>query len=503
MRFPMDTRLSTRAERTQPVIVADPPVTGERSLLGYPGVALAGILLGVSTLAFSSLPPKLLPLFLLGALFPFLGVIFGDVRKLLLAAIILDIPLKIDINFNYLEDRAELGAIGGFEISLTTLALAGLYAGWLVESLTRRDRPAAPPFQLIRPLAVYVLFVALSVVTAQDFGLYARGLFLILQIFLLFVYLVGWVRTTQDVRFIVTMLLCGLVLESAIIIGFGQSAESFELAGVRILVNTATEDLGGSRFYGTLGSPINTAAYLSMLLAPAVGLLATNIGRPSKMLAVAGIALGSVALIGTLSRAAWASAGVSMAVTCLAFRRRGSVPVAVPFLLLVFVAAVSLNFQGTIATRLTSDDQGSARGRVPLMMTALDIIGDNPVLGIGANNYTAALKRYESTFKGDWLFTVHNKYLLVWAETGIVGLAAFLWFLIATIRQGWRQWKRSDPLLSPLALGFTAAIVGQMGHMFVDIFSSRPQIQLLWVVAALIAVMSPMESPHLRRDTGG
>jgi len=145
MRFPMDTRLSTRAERTQPVIVADPPVTGERSLLGYPGVALAGILLGVSTLAFSSLPPKLLPLFLLGALFPFLGVIFGDVRKLLLAAIILDIPLKIDINFNYLEDRAELGAIGGSRRRAAHLMLGpiGLWRYTIDRLVRHRGEPIA------------------------------------------------------------------------------------------------------------------------------------------------------------------------------------------------------------------------------------------------------------------------------------------------------------------------------------------------------------------------
>ena len=101
-----------------------------------------------------------------------------------------------------------------------------------------------------------------------------------------------------------------------------------------------------------------------------------------------------------------------------------------------------------------------------------------PILGIGVNNYVAALPRYEATFAGDWLYTVHNKYLLVWAEAGIGGLVAFLWFLAATVRRGRSLWKERDPLLSPLALGLTAAFVGQMMHMAVDIFSSRSQVGL-------------------------
>jgi putative inorganic carbon (hco3(-)) transporter len=342
---------------------------------------------------------------------------------------------------------------------------------------------------------LYVVFVVVSIVTAQDIGLYARGVFLILQLFLLFVYLISWIQTRDDVLFVVKLLLVGLALESAIILIAAQSAEGFELPGLRVLVDRSTEDLGGPRFYGSLGSPITAAAYLEMLLAPAVAVLATRLGRFIKMVAVLGLALGSISLIGTLSRASWIAAVVSIALTCFAFtggagRRR----VAVPLLLFLFIGGVAVMFQSTISTRLTGDDVGSARARVPLMVTALEIIGDHPQLGVGVNSYVAALPRYESTFPGEWLYTVHNRYLLVAAETGVGGLIAFLWFLAVTLRRGWVGWRGSDPLLSPLALGFTAALAGQMIHMFVDIFNSRSAVQLLLVVAALIAAMSRIEA---------
>jgi O-antigen ligase len=178
-------------------------------------------------------------------------------------------------------------------------------------------------------------------------------------------------------------------------------------------------------------------------------------------------------------------------IVCIALRRRGRLSRVFPWLLIGLLAALSLTFRGSIAARLTDDDLGAAHSRVPLMETASRIIADNPVLGVAANNYTAVLPDYASRHQdNEFLYTVHNQYLLVWVETGLVGLAAFLWFLIATIRRGYDRWKRSDVLLSPLALGFTAALAGQMVHMQADLFNGRPQLQLLMTVAAAIGAMS-------------
>ncbi len=127
------------------------------------------------------------------------------------------------------------------------------------------------------------------------------------------------------------------------------------------------------------------------------------------------------------------------------------------------------------------------------MQLALHMIRDNLVLGVGANNFAIMIDRYaNSEFSGEWLFTVHNQFLLEWAETGIVGLVAFLWLLLATLHRGWLGWRLNDRFLSPLALGFTAAILGHVAHMFVDLFNQRWQVQLLWLVAGLITAIHMM-----------
>ena len=429
---------------------------------------------------------------------PIVGIasVLDPFRKILLAVVVLDIPFQIDTNLDHLDGVAEFGGLGGFNVSLTTAALVGLYATWLLDCLVRRTRPAWPSLSLVVPLALYLAFAALSLLTAYDVELSLRELFLLVQMFLLYVYLVGSVRSWPDARFIVTLLLCGLLLESLIIVQLLRTGEGFRIAGLVGRIGSSPDDIGGgARVAGTIGSPNNAAAYLSMLLAPAAAVLVTRLGRAHKVLAALALTLGSVALIGTQSRGGWLAAGLSLTIVCVSLWRRRKLSLGVPLLLMGVVVVVSMMFQAVITQRLTGDDRGSAQSRLPLMGMAVEIISGNPVLGVGANNYSAALERNASTLRGDWLYTVHNKYLLVWAEVGIGGLVAFLWFLVATIRRGWQRWTRADPLLSPLALGFTAALMGHMVHMQVELFNGRPQIQLLWVVAALVGVMSRIDAP--------
>ena len=434
---------------------------------------------------------------LITALFVPLAALAGSARKIFLALVLLDIPLQVDQNFAYRDEAAELGATGGFNVSLTTLALAGLYAAWLIERLVHRHRSARLPMGPLLAVLPYMTVLALSVVVARDVGLYARGLVLLGQMFLLYMYLIATVRTRQDVRFVVNWLMCGLVCEG-IIIALSAVGGGFEAAGVQVRKETFDEEFGtAARFSGTVGSPILAAGYLEILLAPALAILGTNLGRYYKRLAAVALTLGSIALIGTFSRGGWMAAALSLTIVYFLLWRRRKLSPAVPIVLFFLLSALALVFHESIARRLTGEDGGSARARVPLMMMAWDIIRDRPALGVGANNYTQALAPRTPEFGNEWLFTVHNQYLLVWAETGTVGLAAYLWFLLATLRRGWQRWKRPDSLLAPLALGFTAGLMGQMLHMQVDIYSSRPQVQLLFVVAALIGAMSRIDAPRL------
>ena len=412
-----------------------------------------------------------------------------NVQRFLIAVILLDIPLLLDTHFGYRQDLADLGSLGGFGVSVTTLALAALYAAWIIEIVVTRHG-SRPGFSISSPLAAYVLISALSMFVAKDMLLASFEVWVLFQTLLVFVYFASRVRSRDDVIFIIRVLLIGLVVESAIILSL-QAGMRFDIPGHPLRIEEAAVGGEYTRFGGTLGSPNAAGGYISLLMALALSVIVAPVGRWDKRMALLAFGLGLVALVFTFSRGGWTAFVLSLAVFGFAMRKRGRMKLKTLVLFAVAILAVVSVLRGEIGTRLFADDGGIAINRVYLMQIAFQMISDYPVLGVGANNFPLLMTQYLRA--GDWLYVVHNKYLLIWAEVGIGGLVAFLAFLISTIRRGWRLWQSDDQLLSLLALGLTAGIIGHTSHLLVDLFRGRQEVQLLWLMASLITALSWMD----------
>jgi putative inorganic carbon (HCO3(-)) transporter len=427
----------------------------------------------------------------IAVLSPFMALTVGYMPRILLAIVILDIPFQFGTHLFYREEEAAVGALGGLSISATTLALAGLYVSWFIRSQANRNPQERPS-----------LNIAISVFVAQDVSLSLFEVFLLLESCLVYFYVANNVRTRQDVLFVVSLLLIACLLESVamIVLEFTGMPSTIWGAPTHVHVDTdAKERL--MRIGGTVGSSNSAAAYLSISLASAASLLFTNLGRAHKWLALAVLGLGGVALIFTFSRGGWMALAVSVTLTCLLGWRRLGFSLKTLVAIILVLGMLYLPFHSVISARLLGDDRGSAESRIPLMKLAFRIIEDNPVLGVGANNFTVVMDRYLTPeFRHGFLFAVHNKYLLVLSETGVVGLLAFLAFLLDALRKGWQCGARQDHLLSPLALGFAAGIAGHMVHMSVDVFRGRPIQQLLWLIAGLLTAMVKISKPRPTED---
>jgi putative inorganic carbon (HCO3(-)) transporter len=207
-----------------------------------------------------------------------------------------------------------------------------------------------------------------------------------------------------------------------------------------------------------------------------------------RLTAAAAFGLGSIALVITLSRGGWVGSILAVSAFSLFACIRGRLPFA--FTLGVATSGIVLcTLCGNLIwSRISGYDKGAAYSRLPVLRMASLVIADHPVIGVGVNNLAVAMKPYagSAAFRSGFVYVVHNRYVQVCAETGVLGLLTFLGFLAATLRNGWHAWKRDDPLLSPIALGLTAGVLGAMAHMMVDMFGSRPQVQVLWVSAGLI-----------------
>lgn len=461
---------------------------------GMIGLGVGGVL--IAQARFLPTWPAMISLALL---VPFGMMIVGRIQKVLLAIIILEIPIGLDRYFNYHEAAAELGAIGGLNISVTTFCLVVLYALWFAELLTNRASLPNHFWRLSLPIWLYLLAVLASLWAAQNVLLGWFDLAILGQATLIYLYITGTTRSKADLFFIVAALFVALLVESTAMIAVRLVGSNLSAGPVEVRI-FAQDNL---RVGGTLGSPNVAGSYLNFGLATAfAGLMLASFPAWLRRLAFVTFAFGCTALLLTMSRGSWSSFALSIVLWLGGAWWQGWLSRRALLILLVIGGLGAASFGGAIVTRLVSDDNGAAYARIPLMQIAARMISDHPILGVGSNNAVLAMPRYITPeFSKEWLYTFHNKYLLVWAETGIGGILTFLALLASSLRRGWQGWQLADRSLAALALALAASLVGQMAHMGVDIFNSRPQIQMIWLLAGIITAIVLLGREERRRAT--
>lgn len=415
-------------------------------------------------------------------------------QRVLLAIMVVSISLQVEKHFLLQENAAELGSLGGLQISLTNIALAGLYVAWLVRIVVRSGSFTPQRQNLSKatflPAALLLLFYAISLLVANDTTLGVFEVWSVLELFCLYLYIAKTVSSREDVLFIVRVLLIGLIIQSSLMLAqVGGLLGDIQFYGIK----ARAEFAGDTRISGTIGAPNQAAAYLAMMMVVALGVMFANVGRTLKYLAGISFALATVPFIFTLSRGGWISLFVALSTLAIAGWRR--LPRKIVVVCIVATTLLTLPFKGAIEERLYSDDRGSAASRMPLNNLAGVMIADHPLLGVGANNFAVAMRPYLSHgFAGDFVFTVHNQYLLIWAETGIGGLIAFVWFLVAIVRQGSKCWQSKEILFAPLALGCISAILGFTVQMLFDLFRGGAALHLIWLLGGLLTAMFRVSS---------
>jgi O-antigen ligase len=114
------------------------------------------------------------------------------------------------------------------------------------------------------------------------------------------------------------------------------------------------------------------------------------------------------------------------------------------------------------------------------------MIQNHPFIGVGINNFGIVLPRYlTSELRGEWLYIVHNQYLLTFSETGVVGLVIFILILSNVFFTSLRCVMANDPALSPLLLGILSGLGALFLLMVFELTITRLTVQLFWVMASM------------------
>jgi putative inorganic carbon (HCO3(-)) transporter len=451
--------------------------------MGPAFIALAGAMLGV----LAGIDPRLAIVAALG--FAFVLIVLTD-----LAA---GMAVFAFLSF------VEVLTIGNDTVSVTKLAGLLLAASWFA-LMTTRPR-AELEFFSVHPyitaaLGCFIGWVLLS--TAWSFGtsatLASAGRYALDA--LLFVIIFTAIRTPKQLGWV----MLAFVLGAAV-------------AAMRGIISPT-----GQETAGRLGTDILDPSQLSAVLVSGVALSLGVIVlfRNNPLIRVGALITGVFAVVAislTASRGGVVALGVAMiAAIVLGGRWRIQITILVALfgaMTYIYFAAVAPPY---IRDRIISPNVGQEKieeGRTTLWQVAWRAFQANPVKGVGSGNFSLVSRNYllepgvlarTDEIVGDNPKVVHNSFLEVATELGVVGFALFasivLFSLGATMRASRLFRLIGDRRMQAVSLCIAVALIGDLGALF---FISDQYSKQLWLLMGLGPVVLAMaRRAKERQDTG-
>lgn len=274
---------------------------------------------------------------------------------------------------------------------------------------------------------------------------------------------------------------------------------------------------GATQTGGSFGHQNLLGIVSHMVILPALALMLS--GRNS-LIGAAGPIAGIAVAIFTASRATIGLAGAGLVglLSLSLLRRPTSRKWSMAALGAVVLAAATPLALGSLNQRMTAAPlTGDYDERAAFERSAWMMITDHP-MGIGSNQFVSVANVGGYFDRGGVIAVygsrsahVHNVYLLVLAETGFIGFAAFIWLLLAPITVALRgafRFRRDPRGELLLGLGFSLIVVA-LHSLYEWVFVSFNVQHVFAITVGLIVGVAGQlgywrrNSAHQNRDSNG
>lgn len=259
-----------------------------------------------------------------------------------------------------------------------------------------------------------------------------------------------------------------------------------------------TAEAGVPRLASVYGSPNNLGLFLGRCLPFALAFALASIDLRRRILAASAFA--AMLLAAVMSQSAGAIfLGVPAAVASVLLLKWGRRAV----LLLSGLAAVgtfllSIALRSARFARLLDFESGTNFARLRVWQSALNIISDHPITGIGPDQFLYAFRGtyiLPDAWQEPNLSHPHNIVLDFWLRLGIIGVVVLCWiqaqFWLKACRL-FHELRTSDPLYAALMAGVMSSMVNLLSHGLVD--NSVFVNDLAYVFVFLLAVTANLSN---------
>jgi O-antigen ligase len=344
--------------------------------------------------------------------------------------------------------------VGGLSPAEGALALVG--AAWIGRALLRPETVVKPR---LRDLPVILLLGVIGIGMAHAEDPYPIARVLLLWTLFYFAYLQIQTFEPGEMRLVVSAFALGV----AVLGGIG--ALDYLRSGNQTLF--AGGEATGARAASAFADPNYYAALLVLGLLPALGLVLADLRRYWYVAAACGVTFLGIAL--SLSRGALIAA-FGGALLLMAWRRARWVAIGLASLVAVLTLAganpiLESNQFNVVEKRLSTLSgpglqQTQTNRRPEIWATARQIAYAHPFFGVGVNQFVFEARRRNLVENGGPLENAHSIPFSLMAETGFIGLAAFVFFLGQLAVRTVQALSTDDKLRYALAIGCAAAVLG-------------------------------------------
>jgi len=394
------------------------------------------------------------------------------------------IPWQTRYIYNSLTLKGEVWEYGKLSFYLSELVLFLLIIFFLIfiSRLVKKDselKQKSKSSLATKIIFLFLLVVLISFLGALNQRLYFYGLIKLIEAIVLYllIFKINFDYCKLGISFVASMFLHSIL---AIYQFFSQSIGANKYLGIASQISNqgGVSVLEGSfgrllRAYGGLSHPNILGGFLVIAILILIsiyfypvksGFLFNKVVKKKKpVLFYIGLIILFNALILSFSRSAWLALGISLFLLLIysllkKVEIKKTISILIILILISVISFVLLN--DFIQTRIQQNERleiKSSTERIALEKQALVLVKDNWFLGTGFNNYVLTIYKKIDNNLNIWEYQpVHNVYLLILVELGILGMILYIFLFFYFL---YKSFQSSDLKKFILGLALLSIII--------------------------------------------
>ena len=379
-----------------------------------------------------------------------------------------------------------------FSKSISEFSIALAIALWFIRKILNSDIRLVKT-DLNVPVLIFIMTILPSFLNTGYMGLSLKAFFTKhLKYIALYFVMVESLDNREKIRDLLVVALLSVIVIT--LDGFGQ----YYYSGVDALHNypsfkerlyplpDSTE--GFFRGFPTASFPFpnDLSAWILLFIFPIASVAIFDIARKRTRYLMAFVSAGVFYLFFLAkTRGAWVGLIISTVYVAVSKKKA--------WLIILLIAAIAMPFILKMEMSQYIFGMKSVDDRFFMWDTGLKIFKDHPVLGNGINTFFTRFKEERNDqWKGEKGSYAHNCYLQMASDTGLIGLAGFLWLVFSYFKSALKDSRRiKDAFFAGILWSVSVGVFAFLVHSFFDTnLYSLNLVTLFWFAIGLSQAIS-------------